>query len=91
MIPRELMDEAKSRVSRSTGIPVDHMLISATHTHTAPTVSGVFQSDPDRDYQQYLIGQIARGIEKAHANLAPAQVGWGSARTRRRSSIAAGR
>jgi hypothetical protein len=77
MIPRELMDEAKSRASRSTGIPVDHMLISATHTHTAPTVSGVFQSDPDRDYQQYLIGQIAKGIEKAQANLAPAQVGWG--------------
>ena len=28
------------------------MLISATHTHTAPTVGGVFQSDPDEDYQQ---------------------------------------
>jgi neutral ceramidase len=77
MIPRELLDEAKSRASRATGIPTNHMLISATHTHTAPTVAGIFQSEPDKEYQQYLIGQIARGIEKARANLGPARVGWG--------------
>ena len=53
------------------------MLISATHTHTAPTVAGVFQSDPDADYVKFLTAKIAEGIEKAHANLAPAKVGWG--------------
>ncbi len=77
MIPRNLLDEAKRRASKATGIPTDHMLISATHTHTAPTVAGIFQSDPDKDYQQFLIERIAQGIEKAHANLAPATVGWG--------------
>jgi hypothetical protein len=77
MIPRELLDEAKRRASKATGIPTDRMLISATHTHTAPTVSGVFQSDPDKDYPQYLVERIAEGIEKAHANLAPAKIGWG--------------
>lgn len=80
MIPRELLDEAKRRASKATGIPTDHMLISATHTHTAPTVAGVFQSDPDKDYQQFLIERIAQGIEKAHANLAAAIVGWGVGR-----------
>src|SRR5439155_21783113 len=29
MIPRELLDEAKRRASKATGIPTDHMLISA--------------------------------------------------------------
>ena len=48
--------------------------------HTAPTVAGVFQSDPDKDYQQLLIERIAQGIEKANANLAPATVGWGGGR-----------
>lgn len=80
MVPRELLDEAKGRASQATGIPTERMLISATHTHTAPTVAGVFQSDPDREYQRYLVGQIARGIERAHANLAPARVGWGVGR-----------
>jgi hypothetical protein len=77
MIPRELHDEAKRLASRATGIPADRMLISATHTHTAPTVTGVFQSEPDQDYQQYLVKQIAKGIEKAAANLEPARAGWG--------------
>jgi hypothetical protein len=77
MIPRDLLDEAKRRASQTTGIPMERMLISATHTHTAPTVGGVFQSEPDKDYQQYLVGRIAEGIARANANLVPARVGWG--------------
>src|SRR5262245_33881666 len=77
MIPREILDEAKRRASQATGIPTDRMLVSATHTHTAPTVAGVFQSDPDPDYVKCLTAKIADGITQAHANLAPAQVGWG--------------
>src|SRR5262249_45906539 len=42
-----------------------------------PTVAGVFQSEPDADYQKYLAEQIAKGITRAHANLAPARIGWG--------------
>ena len=80
MIPREVLDEAKAMASKATGIPVNRMLISATHTHTAPTTGGVFQSDPDKDYLKFLAVGIARGIEKANANLAPAKVGWGVAR-----------
>src|SRR5215831_8249113 len=41
MIPRALLDEAKRRASQTTGIPTERLLISATHTHTAPTVGGV--------------------------------------------------
>jgi neutral ceramidase len=77
MIPREIIDEAKRRANLATGIPTDKMLISATHTHTAPTVSGVFQSDPNEDYQKYLAERIAQGIHKAANNLAPARIGWG--------------
>jgi hypothetical protein len=79
MIPREILDTAKRRAARTTGIPVERMLISATHTHTAPTVAGVFQSEPDAGYAQYLAERIAKGIEKANANLVPAKLGWGVA------------
>src|SRR5438046_9895880 len=47
MIPRDVADAAKLKAQKLTGIPPERMLISATHTHTAPTLSGVFQSDPD--------------------------------------------
>ena len=77
MIPREICDAAKLLVEKETGLPPGRILISATHTHTAPTVTGVFQSDPDKAYQEYLIGKIAAGIIQAHRRLAPAKIGWG--------------
>ena len=79
MVPRELMDAAKAKASAKTGIPVDNMLISATHTHTAPSSTGVFQSDADKGYVAFLTGKIAEGIEKAHAARVPAEAGWGVA------------
>lgn len=77
MIPREVTDPAKRLVHKLTGIPPERVLISATHTHTAPTVSGVFQSDPDEAYQKFLSEKIAAGIARANERLAPAQIGWG--------------
>ena len=77
MIPREVFDAAKKMASAKTGIPTDHMLMSATHTHTAPTSAGVFQSDPDMRYRKFLARKIAAGIERAAAQLQPARIGWG--------------
>ncbi len=47
LIPRPLMDQAKQMAHEKTGIPVDRMLISTTHTHTAPCVYGVLRIDCD--------------------------------------------
>lgn len=79
MIPRPILDEAKALAEKATGIPAANMLVSATHTHTAPAVAGVFQSDPDPGYAQFLTKKIAEGIEKAHKRLAPARLAWGVA------------
>src|SRR5215212_9388690 len=38
MIPRSILDAAKHLAHGHTAIPLDQMLISATHTHSAPTV-----------------------------------------------------
>ncbi len=37
MINRDVLDRAAKRVEQATGIPFDHILINATHTHHAPT------------------------------------------------------
>jgi hypothetical protein len=54
------------------------MLISATHTHSAPSVMGALGTPPDADYAAGLPARIAAAIERAAANLEPARVGWGA-------------
>lgn len=76
LIPRALLDEAKRRAAEATGLPVDRMLISATHTHSAPSVAGALGSEVQTDYAEQLPGWIAEAIEKAVKNLQPAQIGW---------------
>ncbi len=76
LMPRDLLDKAKELAHRATGISTSRMLISATHTHSAPSVMGALGTDADPEYTQFLPGQIAKGIEAAVKNLAPARVGW---------------
>lgn len=76
VIPRPLMDEAKQLAHRATGLPVDRMMISATHCHSAPSVFGVLGTDPDEAYTRFLPGKIAEAIAAAHKNLRPARIGW---------------
>ncbi|HEX3147985.1 MAG TPA: hypothetical protein VHR66_07860 [Gemmataceae bacterium] len=80
MIPRELVLDAKAQATKASGIAADHILISATHTHSAPTVTGVFQSEPDAVYVRFLAAKIADGIRIAHERRGPAKIGFGRAR-----------
>jgi neutral ceramidase len=76
MVPRDLLDEAKQMASEATGMKTSHMLISATHTHSAPSVHGCLGSDKDEEYSRFLPPQIAKGIIEAHKRLQPARIGW---------------
>jgi hypothetical protein len=80
MIPQSILNHAKHLAHGHTAIPLDQMLVSATHTHTAPTLGAVFQSEPDPRYGEFLATRIADGIRRAHHNLAPAEIGWGMGR-----------
>jgi neutral ceramidase len=79
MVPREVFDAAKQIVHGETSILPDHMLMSATHTHSAPAATPIFQSDADPAYQEFLARRIADGVRRALYNLAPARIAWGSA------------
>jgi neutral ceramidase len=77
MIYRETLDKAKARAFQITGIPVENMLMSATHTHSAGTACSVGQSDPDEEYLKFLSERIADAVARANNKLAPARIGWG--------------
>lgn len=76
MMPRPLLDDAKKLASTKTGIRPDRILISATHTHTAPSSMGCLGTDADPDYVPYLRAKLVEAIAAAKANLRPATVGW---------------
>jgi Concanavalin A-like lectin/glucanases superfamily len=78
MMPRELIDRAKSLAHAKTGIRNDRMLISATHTHSAPAAMGALGCSADENYVKTLPGLIAESIERAVRNLEPARIGWSS-------------
>jgi neutral ceramidase len=77
MVPRQLLDAAKKLVHEHTSLPMENMLMSATHTHTAGTAAPVFQSEADTEYQSFLARKIADSVRIALNNLEPARVGWG--------------
>jgi neutral ceramidase len=79
LCPREIMEAAKKIAAQKTGVPAAQFCISATHTHSAATMTAVFQSDPDPPYVAGLPERIAQGLIKAHENLEPAEIGWASA------------
>ncbi len=78
MMPRELLDRAKELASKATGLRTDRMLISATHTHSAPAAMGALGCPADTTYVATLPEKIAASIVAAHKNLQPARIGWAS-------------
>ena len=80
-IPQDVFDLAKELVHQATGLPKTHMLMAATHTHSATTARGpskVIQEQELTDYQEFLARRISDGVRRALNQLEPARIGWGS-------------
>ena len=76
----DLVADARAEIERTTGIPGDSVMISATHAHTGPVLSdsgtrnGEFGggSDLARRFRDELPGKIAQAVREAEAKLTPA-------------------
>ena len=75
MMSRAFLDGAKTAANKKTGIRVDRMFISATHTHSAPASMGCLGTDVDPRYPMLLRRKIVEAIDGAKNNLEPTQVG----------------
>ena len=75
-VGREMIDEAKAAVAEKTGWKVEEMLVSGTHTHTAPKGG---DTSPGRiAYEQGRKDGLADALTKAIQSLEPAKVGYAS-------------
>ena len=87
----DLSTEVRRRVAERTGIPAAHLVVSATHSHTAPDYTkslyqhlgpaDAIKTDRERE-RAAAAGRLVEGIvtalTQAHANLAPATLMAGS-------------
>ncbi|MDX1980308.1 MAG: hypothetical protein SFV51_08565 [Bryobacteraceae bacterium] len=75
-VKREEMDEAKALASKRTGIAVNRILISATHTHSAPPSRASPGNALEERYVKRLVAQTAEAIAQANGRLKDARIGW---------------
>jgi hypothetical protein len=75
-------DEARRIIAERSKIPASHVLISATHTHSASSAMGQdrfkYEQELD-DYQKFVARRIADGVQRAVNNLRPAEMAFGTA------------
>ena len=70
---------AREHIARQVQIPPTHVLISATHTHSANSVLGKTGNRLDApldDYQTFVAQRIADGVQCAVNNLRPAELAF---------------
>lgn len=79
LIPREVLDDAKRRATKASGIPADRIMISATHTHSAPAAksSKAIGYTASPDYLNQMKDGIAEAIRLSVKRLQPAEIGHG--------------
>ncbi|WP_231756337.1 hypothetical protein [Lignipirellula cremea] len=79
-ISAEVVVGAKEIIQRTTGIPPECVLVSATHTHTSTGARlEEREGEPYYDYRAFLTRRIAEGVLRAVNQLQPARIGWGVA------------
>ena len=76
MMTQSLIDEAKQLANKQCKIPVSNMMVSATHTHSAPAAMACLGTRLDKAYAEWLPDKIAESIVAAHAKMEPARIGW---------------
>ena len=86
-LTRPIVEEARKMISESSGVKGDHVMMSATHTHTAPVLRGGStrnaaqggEEDIAARYTAELPKLIAESVRLAEQNLtnASAFAGWG--------------
>jgi len=73
-VPVEVVAAAKARIQQLTGVPPQNVLISATHTHTGPSIVGALGTPKEEKYGQDTAPRIADAFAMALQRLQPAQV-----------------
>lgn len=73
------VDDVKSRIESTTGIPTSHVMVVAAHNHGGP-VTSVYSDDPTPEEETYfetLKQKLVNVVQEAESNRFPAKIGAG--------------
>jgi len=68
-VTRDIVDSALAEIQQLTGIPPEHVLVNASHTHSAPSTVRVHGYGPEERFRKALRNGIVEAVTKAHAKL----------------------
>lgn len=77
-MPGETVAAARHLIAESGAVPHGRILIAATHTHTAPSPTGLLGTPRADAYMDSLPERIASVVRLASHRLAPARAAWGT-------------
>jgi neutral ceramidase len=72
--------EVRRRVETAAGIPSEHVMVAATHTHAAPATFALFSSPPDPGWLRGLADRLADAVAEASRRVVPAALALGLGR-----------
>ncbi|MFK5924452.1 MAG: neutral/alkaline non-lysosomal ceramidase N-terminal domain-containing protein [Verrucomicrobiota bacterium] len=78
LISTPLHDRIRDLVHQRSGLPKNHLLVSATHTHNAPRAVKLELGPVHEAYKDSLVTWVADAVVMALDNLEPAKIGWAS-------------
>ena len=76
-IKRTLLDIYRAKIAEATGIPMDNVFVSSTHTHTGPETDLTHKDEKVQAYVKILQDNLIDVANFALADLKPAKMGWG--------------
>lgn len=81
-IGKDRVQRVRERITRRTGVPAAHIMVTATHTHSAPVVVRMINSEadpvvppPDPAYVRQLEDGLVEAAAQAHGQVQPAEIG----------------
>ena len=73
----DVIRPAREAIAAQLGVPVEHVMVTCSHTHSGPDSLCLNTDVPSPDYFALVTKQIASAAELAAGQLRPARVGWG--------------
>lgn len=77
LVEAGIVQQIRERVQQMSDIAADHVMVSATHTHTGPPVATTTFLSTDPEYLSWLVKKAADAVIIAYQNRQEARIGYG--------------